>query len=85
MPGPADRRTVPFALGADDGCRVYLNGSLIYADPSQHAANPWQHFGRLRLRGGWNRVLFKVANGVGDFGLYFQLFDPEIRAARTPE
>jgi hypothetical protein len=81
----AGRRSVPFALGTDDGCRVYLNGSLIYQDPSRHVANPWQHFGRLRLRGGWNRVLFKVENGVSDFGVYFQLFDSEIRAARSPE
>ena len=80
-----DRRTVPFALGTDDGCRVYLNGSLIYDDPSRHGANPWQHFGRLRLRRGWNRVLVKLENGVGNFGLYFQLFDAEVRTARAPE
>jgi hypothetical protein len=81
----ANRRSVAFALGSDDGTQVYLNGSVIYQDSTRHAANPWQHFGRLRLRRGWNRLLFKVENGVGDFGLYFQLFDSEVRSARAPE
>jgi hypothetical protein len=80
-----DRRSVAFALGTDDGSQIYLNGSVIYQDVSRHAANPWQHFGRLRLRRGWNRLLFKVENGVSDFGLYFQLFDAEVRSARSPE
>ena len=80
-----DRRSVAFALGTDDASQVYLNGSVIYQDSTRHAANPWQHFGRLRLRRGWNRLLLKVENGVADFGLYFQLFDPQVRSAHEPD
>ncbi len=79
-----DARRVRFALGTDDACRVWLDGELIYEDLSGHAANPFQHLGELSLHAGWNRVLVKVENGGGAFGLYLHVFDDAVRAARRP-
>jgi len=78
-----DEREVPFALGTDDGCRLLLNGEPIVEAVTRRGASPWQHFGKLPLRAGRNRVLVKVENGTGDFGLYFQVFDAEV-SARIP-
>ena len=77
-------RTVRYAVGTDDGCRFYLNGTMLYEDTKQHGADPFGHFGRLELKRGWNRVLIKVENGGGGFGLYFRVFDDEIRSSSTP-
>ncbi|HUU10028.1 MAG TPA: hypothetical protein VM431_05755, partial [Phycisphaerae bacterium] len=80
---PEDR-SVYFALGSDDGCRMWLNGDLLHEDNTRHSADPFRHLGRLPLRAGWNRVLLKVENGTGDFGLYFRVLDNEIRTAAEP-
>ena len=44
-----------------------------------------QHLGRAKLAAGWNRVLIKVENGTGAFGLYFRPLDERVRAAAAPE
>ncbi|MCP4248861.1 MAG: CehA/McbA family metallohydrolase [bacterium] len=76
-----DDRTVRFALGTDDGCRLWINDVLIHEDNTRHGADPYRYVGRMQLKSGWNRVLVKVENGVGDFGLYFRIFDQAVRAA----
>ncbi len=72
-------REVMFALGTDDGCRLYVGDRMVYEDRSRHAASPWRHMGLLRLEAGWNRILLKVENGGGDSGFYFKIFDDEVR------
>ncbi len=79
-----DERSARFALGTDDGCRMWANHELVYEDTSRHAAKPFSHVGKLPLRRGWNRVLLKVENGVGDFGVYLRFFDDELTARATP-
>ena len=79
-----DARSVRIGLGTDDGCRLWLNDSLLYEDNTRHGATPYQHLMTLPLRPGWNSVLLKVENGVGSFGLYLRLFDEEIRVAVRP-
>lgn len=80
-----DARRVRYAFGSDDGGRVWLNGVLVHDDPQRHAANPLQKLGTLDLRPGWNRVLVKVENGDGGFGLYFRIFDAAVRSAAIPD
>jgi hypothetical protein len=79
-----DDRTVHYTLGSDDGCRLYVNDDLVHEDNTRHGADPFGHLGRLALRRGWNRVLIKVENGGGDFGVYFRVLDDEIRWSRAP-
>lgn len=79
-----DPRTVRYAMGTDDGCRLWVNDKLEYEDNTRHGASPLARFGKVVLKRGWNRVLFKIENGTGGFGLYFQVFDDELTWATAP-
>ncbi len=72
-------RRVPYAVGTDDGARLWLNGRLIHEDTGRHGAEPFQHIGTLDLRAGWNDVLVKVENAGGGFGLYLRVFEEGVR------
>ncbi len=76
-----DSRTARVAFGTDDGARLWLNDELMHEDVTRHGASPYQIFRKVQLRNGWNRVLFKVENGGGEFGLYLRVFDNDIRVA----
>ncbi len=65
-------QTVPFAMGSDDGAVVFVNGERLLTDLRDHSAQPMQNIGRMQLKKGWNRVLVKVANYGGGFGMYFR-------------
>lgn len=78
-------RPVRFSTGSDDGCRLWLNGELIYEDASEKGVNPLQHVGTMKLRNGWNEVLAKVENGGGPYGLYLRLFADDLRFSVRPE
>ena len=80
-----EERRVLCALGTDDGARVYLNGALIHDDPARKAASPLQHLAPLDLSPGWNRLLFKVENGAGSFGLYCRVLDGDVRVSARPD
>jgi hypothetical protein len=77
-------RVVGCALGADDRCRVWLNGELVHEDRGRGRADAWRNLLRLRLRAGWNRLLVEVENGRGAFVLTVRLFDPEIPVSARP-
>ncbi|RMF74123.1 MAG: hypothetical protein D6744_14895, partial [Planctomycetota bacterium] len=70
-----EAREIAYAVGTDDGCRVWLNGALVHDDPTRHGATPLQHVGRLKLRSGLNTLIIKVENGRSRFGLYFRILD----------
>ena len=76
-----EAREVPYTIGSDDGCRLWVGGREVFRDPTRHTASPLQHVGKLELAAGWNRVLVGVENGGGLTGLYFLLLDREDRAA----
>ncbi|MCH7812844.1 MAG: CehA/McbA family metallohydrolase [Planctomycetes bacterium] len=78
-------RTVRFALGTDDGCRLWVNDALLHEDNTRHRADPYRHVGTMQLEQGWNRVLVKVENGRSSFGLYFRIFDQAVRVAAEPD
>jgi hypothetical protein len=77
-------REVTFAFGCDDGGRISVNGVTLYESDERKGANPMEHIGTMTLRPGWNRVLVKVENGDGGFGLYFRPF-ADVRASARPE
>jgi hypothetical protein len=80
-----DERTVPVALGTDDGSRVALNGVVVYENASRRGARPFEHVSTWRLNAGWNRVLIKVENGTGGFGAYLRVLDDDIRWSARPD
>lgn len=73
-----DQREVTFTLGSDDSGMVWLNDELIYSEIASRGADPLQHVGVLNLRPGPNRLLFKVQNGAGGFGVYFRLLGEQL-------
>ncbi len=80
----AEARRVLCAWGSDDGGRVWVGGELVDEHRGARSANPWEHLEAIDLAAGWNRVLFEVENGTGDFGLYFRVLAPEVEAAAAP-
>ena len=80
----SENRTVPFTLGTDDGCVLLLGETEVLVDTGTHGADPLQHYGRLPLRRGWNRVLLRVENGRGGFGAYLRLLDDDVVVAPRP-
>jgi len=75
----------PYALGSDDGCRVWVGGALLLEDPDEQGARPFDHTGKVALEAGWNRVLMRVENGGGPHGLYFRVLDAGVAARALPE
>ena len=66
-------KSVYMGIGSDDDVKVYLNGTMVgsfinttgrgcYADTD--------FYGPMTLSAGWNRLLVKVENGGGGYGLY---------------
>jgi len=80
----AARKTV-LCLGSDDGCRVWLGERLVYENPAERAANPLEKVLELELAPGWNRLVVRVDNAGGDFGLYGRVLDADVRLAPRPE
>jgi hypothetical protein len=62
--------------GSDDGIRVWLNDALVHSNPAYRAASPDLDRVAVNLKAGWNKVLVKVLQGAGGFGLYVRFADP---------
>jgi hypothetical protein len=60
------------SLGSDDGLRVWLDGKQLLDRRVLRAAAPDQEKLTLNLKAGENRLLLKVTNAAGDYGLYFK-------------
>jgi len=72
-----DDRTARAFLGSDDGVRAWINDELAHTNPAYRGAYPDEDSFEVNLRAGWNKVLVKVLQGAGGFGLYFRLADPD--------
>jgi hypothetical protein len=67
---------VVLSIGTDDGCKVWLNDALILTHPEPRPPEPGQDHVPVTLKQGVNRVVIKVANETGQWGLYFQVQGP---------
>ncbi len=76
-----DDREVRFTIGSDDGCRVWVNDTLVLDDPEWQYASRDRRLGTMSLRAGWNPVLVKVLNGTKTFGFYFRVIDESVRSS----
>lgn len=71
-----DRPTrVLLHLGSDDGCKLWINQSLVLGDPGPHPLRSEQHVLGLTLPAGNNRVLIKVVQEEGYWGFSFAVTD----------
>ena len=58
-----------FAIGSDDGCKVWTNTTLIHTnDVARGLARDQDVTGAKSLVAGWNRIVFKIQQGPGGGG-----------------
>ena len=63
-------------LSHDDGGRAWLNGTKVHDQDKSGAAVKADEFNvSIRLEEGWNRLLIKVNQGTGGFGLMMRITD----------
>jgi hypothetical protein len=68
-------RKVTLYIGTDDGAKVFLNDREVYRFSGLRLAEPDQADIELSLKAGWNKVLIKIENNMGEFGFYGRLLD----------
>jgi hypothetical protein len=64
-------------IGSNDGVRVYLNDKLVHENIVLRKATPNTDMVNVTLKKGWNKVLVKVDQIGGGWGLYLSVIDPE--------
>ena len=68
-------------LGADDGCRVFVNGEKVFGHDRELAAIPGKDSIKVKLKKGANTILLKINNGSNPHGFYFSMTsDQELKA-----
>jgi hypothetical protein len=80
-------RTARALLGSDDGVRVWANGALVWSHALHRPLAPDQDTFDVPLQQGWNRLLLKVKNDDGGYGVMLRLADPDgaLRFAHAPD
>ena len=68
-----------FAIGTDDGGKIWLNGNLIVNDDSSHPASPGSTLVPVELKAGRNEVVLKIMQGNGGWGCYLDFLDVKSR------
>jgi HEAT repeat protein len=75
----AARRRARLEFGDDDGSKVWLNGKLVFSDPTGGAAAPGEHKVAVELRPGWNPLMLKVAQISGPWQFCLRVTGPDGR------
>ncbi|MCA8952854.1 MAG: DUF2961 domain-containing protein [Planctomycetes bacterium] len=74
-----DERTARVLLGSDDGVRVWCNGELCHSHEVHRPVTADEDRFDVRLRTGVNRLLVKVANDYGGYGVMLRIADVDGR------
>ena len=72
-----DAREAVLAMGTDDGHRVWLNGHEVATDPGCHGVGLDAFRYPVSLDEGWNRLLVKVYDGGGGWGLVTRFYETD--------
>lgn len=72
-----ERQQVRFQCGSDDGIRVWLNGEMIHSNMVYRGVTLNEDEVMATLRPGTNRLLIKVVQGSGGWGVACRLRSPE--------
>jgi len=64
-------------VGSDDGMRVWVNGKDVLYSHTHRGASPDFAYVDLDLNKGWNSILFAVDQGIGEWGLFLRVSDPD--------
>jgi len=65
---PADQ-PARLEMGSDDGVRAWINGELVFDQYGGGGVNPRQHRAPIQLKSGWNRLVLKVVDHEGSWGV----------------
>ena len=68
-------QSATLSYGADDGVRIWLNGQMVDELASCQGVNNDQFEAPVTLLEGWNRLLFKVRDNGGGWGMSVRLYD----------
>ncbi len=60
------------SIGSDDSFKIWVNGKLVIDKYISRGLAPDQDQVTVRLAKGENKLLFKVSNGGGGYGFYFE-------------
>ena len=74
-------RAATIAIGSDDRSRVWVNRRLALTGRNATYASAGEFVAPIKLAAGWNELLVKVTQGIGEWGFYFELLD---ELARLP-
>ncbi len=74
-------RKLTLAVGSDDGVAIWVNGARVAFNDVYRGVTKDQDKVPVTLVAGWNRVLFKVSQGVGGWGLAARFLDGNESAA----
>jgi hypothetical protein len=68
-------REATLAVGHDDGARIWLNGVMVDEDETCHGTVTDNFAHPVTLEAGWNRLLIKVRDNGGGWGLVARFKD----------
>jgi hypothetical protein len=66
-------QTVTFAIGSDDGIKLWVNGELIHANNAVRGLTPDQDRATGQLREGWNDLLAKITQHTAGCGFILRM------------
>lgn len=72
-----EARETELALGSDDGVVAWVNGEEVARDAGCRGVGTDQTLGAVTLEAGWNRLLVKVYDGGGGWGMQARFRDAE--------
>ncbi len=72
-----EARDAVLAIGTDDGHRVWLNGAEVATDVGCHGVATDGFRYPVSLDEGWNRLLIKVFDGGGGWGLIARFYETD--------
>jgi len=70
-----EEQNIIFSIGSDDGYTMWVNQERLFSNLIFRGLTKGQDKVPARLKAGWNRILFKVINGEGGFGLAVDILD----------
>lgn len=65
------------SVGSDDAVKVWLNGELVHEIWTDREARPDSEYVRVTLQPGVNGLLFKIVNGMRDWGVVARVMDSD--------
>jgi putative membrane-bound dehydrogenase-like protein len=69
---PTDQDAVVL-LGADDGCKLWVNDQQVFTDRQHAAAEPAKFSVPVKLRKGPNKIVLKINNGNDPHGFFLSI------------